>query len=98
MPLANVLPYITVELIATGLLAGAFSNVKWHPVLRVLSVQIIAKVIRVALLASTLYFANTAITATALFAGILTSVPGVVIQLALVSYLIVKKEKERNAQ
>lgn len=98
MPLENVLPYITVELIATGLLAGAFSNVKWHPFFRVLCVQVIAKAIRLALLACTLYFANAEITSAVLFAGILTSVPGVVIQLALVSYLIFKKEKERNAQ
>ena len=94
MPAETVLPYITLELVATGAVAGALSNVKLPAILRVLSVQIIAKAVRLAAFAISLYSANGTISATALFSGILTSVPGVILQLGLVTYLIVKKEKK----
>ena len=93
MPAAAMLPFITIELIATGLLAGAFAASKLPAVLRVLAVQVGAKIVRLAAFAISLYAANGALSASALFAGILTSVPGVILQLVIVTFLIVKKEK-----
>ena len=93
MPAAAMLPFITLELIATGLLAGAFAASKLPAVLRVLAVQVGAKIVRLAAFAISLYAANGALSASALFAGILTSVPGVILQLVIVTFLIVKKEK-----
>ena len=96
MPSAALLPFITLELIATGLLAGVFFKVKLPAVLRVLSVQVIAKLVRLAVFAISLYMTNGTVTASALFAGVLVSVPGIVLQLVLVSFLIVKKEKQHE--
>ena len=93
MPQESLLPYITVELIATGALAGVFAKIKIPATLRVLSVQALAKALRLIIFAIALYSANGAITATALFAGIVSSIPGILLQLILVSYLIIKKEK-----
>ena len=95
MPSSALLPFITVELIATGLLAGVFSKSKFPAVLRVLLVQVIAKVVRLAVFAFSLYITNGAVSAAALFNGILISVPGVILQLALVTLLILKKEKQQ---
>ena len=97
MPGEAILPYITVELIAMGLLAGAFSNLKTFALVRVLLVQIIAKAIRLCAFAIGTAFMGNTLTATSLFSGILTSIPGVLLQLVVVTYLIVKKEKKCDA-
>ena len=96
MPAAALLPYITVELVATGLFAGIFSKVKLPAPLSVFSVQLIAKAHRILALAVNLYFANGIVSASALFAGILISLPGVIIQVVLLSILIIKKGKKEN--
>ena len=96
MPSSALLPFITIELIATGLLAGVFSKSKLPAVLRVLLVQVIAKLARIVAFAISLYITNGAVSANALFSGILTSVSGVILQLALVTFLIVKKEKKHE--
>jgi hypothetical protein len=62
-------------------------------VLRVLLVQLAAKAVRLIAFGVALYAANGTLQASAVFAGVVTSVPGVVIQLLVLSYLIVKKGK-----
>lgn len=94
MPTAVLLPFITIELIATGLLAGIFSRSKLPAVLRVLSVVVIAKLGRLIALAISLYATNGTVSAQVLFDGILTSVPGVLLQLVLLTILLTKKEKK----
>ena len=96
MPSAALLPYITVELVAMGALAGLFAKSKLPAVPRVLSVQVIAKLIRIAVLATVLFVSSGTLTASALFAGLLISLPGVVLQLALVSFLLIRKEKQHE--
>ena len=97
MPAAVILPYITVELIATGVLAGVFSKVKIAAPLRVLATQAAAKAVRVAVHATVLAITTGGVKASVLFAGVLTSIPGLLVQLILVSYLIIEKEKKNNA-
>ena len=97
MPAVGILPYITVELVATGILAGVFAKVKINPILRVLSVQAAAKAVRVVVHAIALAITTGGVKASALFAGVTTSIPGIVLQLLLISYLIVEKEKRNNA-
>ena len=92
MPDAAVLHFITVELVATGLVAGILAKVRFPAILRVLSVQIVSKIIRLSVHAISLYATVGAVSTSVIFAGILTSVPGILIQLALVTYLIIKKE------
>ena len=93
MPTAALLPFITLELIATGAIAGALSNAKYPAVLRVLSVQVAAKAVRLVALALSLYITSGTLSASALFAGIVASLPGIILQLAIVTPLILKKEK-----
>ena len=93
MPTAALLPFITLELIATGLLAGVFAKSKLPAALRVLAVQVGAKLVRIAAFAISLYAANGAVSVSVLFGGILTSIPGVVLQLVLVTLFLTKKEK-----
>ena len=93
MPAAAILPYITVELVATGALAGAFAGFRIFPLFRVLSVQLAAKAVRLAVLASVQLYSSGTVVASALFAGILTSHPGVVIQLVLLTLLLWKRDK-----
>ena len=93
MPTEALLPFITVELIATGLLAGVNSDVKMHATLRILSVQAGAKAVRLlAFLIVSLVKTGTVV-ASQLFAGIITAIPGVVLQLVLLTYLLMNKEK-----
>ena len=94
MPAETLLPYITLELVATGALAGVFAKAKLPAFVRVLSVQVAAKIIRLVAFAASLYLTNGTVAASALFSGILISIPGVVLQLGLVTYLTVKKEKK----
>ena len=94
MPSEAILPFITLELIATGLIAGVFSKSKLPAVLRVLLVQVAAKAVRLTAFAISLYLKSGSVSASALFNGLLTSVPGVILQLVLLSLLIVKKEKQ----
>ena len=96
MPAKALLPYIMIELIATGIFAGLLTRVKFSAVLRVLSVQILAKIVRLSVYGVVLYSANGTIAAPTLFAGILTSVPGLVLQLVVVTLIIVIKEKKTN--
>ena len=91
MPAQALLPYVTVELSATGALAGVFARSRMHGVLRVLSVQIAAKAIRLLVYAIALYAARGTVVPSALFAGIPASLPGVLLQLALVGFLLEKK-------
>ena len=97
MPQMALLPYITVELVSLGLFAGVFAKVKMDSAVRVASVQVLAKLIRTAVFAVALAVANLPVTAPVLFEGVLSSIPGIVIQLVLMTYLIEKKDKKRNA-
>ena len=96
MPSSELLPFITLELIATGLLAGVFANFKLPAVLRILSVQVVAKIVRLAVFAISLYVANGTVSMAVLCNGILTSIPGVLLQLFLLTILIVRKEKHNG--
>ena len=96
MPQSAILPFITIELIATGLFAGMFKNVKSPAVLRVFLVQVLAKAVRLIAFALSLYFASGNIKLPTLFSGILMSIPGIILQLVLVSLLIKGKGKNTN--
>ena len=97
MPAVGILPYITVELVATGAFAGVFSKTKILPTFRVLATQAAAKVVRVVVHSSVLAITVGSVKASALFAGVITSIPGLILQLIMVSYLIREKENKGNA-
>lgn len=91
MPSASLLPFITIELVATGFFAGVFSHVKLPAVCRVLAVQGMAKVVRLSVLAVSLYAANGVLSASALLAGLWISLPGVLLQWAIVGVFLKKR-------
>ena len=95
MPTKALLPYIAIELVATGVFAGLIRNMRAPAVLRVFLVQVLAKVVRVGALACNIYFVgNGVITAERLFAGVAQSLPGVILQLVLVGCLLKEMNNE----
>ena len=97
MPSAALLPYITVELIATGIFAGLLANARYPAILRVLSVQALAKAVRIgAFMFVTGVINGNTLTAASVFAGITQSIPGIVLQLILVTALLMVKRKESH--
>ena len=96
MPVASLLPYITIELIALGAFSGAFAQLKLHTPIRVALAQIAAKALRLLVFAIVLGVSKG--TLNGLFAGVLISIPGAAIQLVLVSCLLIKKEKETHEE
>ena len=63
---------------------------------KVLSVQVIAKIIRLAVYSAALYFVQGTVVPSVLFSGILTSLPGVALQLVVVTVLIAGRKKENE--
>ena len=97
MPAMNILPYMMIELIAIGALAGLLAKSKGAALWRVLMVQAGAKAIRLLIFAGNLYFAiDGALTASLVFGDVVRSIPGILLQLAVVTVLLKIKEKEEN--
>ena len=92
MPSSALLPFITLELIATGLFAGVFAKSKLPVVLRIFSVQVVAKVVRLTAFAISLYITRGEVSTAVLFNGVLLSIPGVLLQLALLTVLISQRK------
>ena len=97
MPAMNILPYMMIELIAIGALAGLLAKSKGAALWRVLMVQAGAKAIRLLIFAGNLYFAiDGALTASLVFGDVVRSIPGILLQLVVVTVLLKMKEKEDN--
>ena len=96
MPQEALLPYVAVELVATGLFAGLLNGTKMPVLLKVPTVQVIAKIIRLMTLALSLYLAGATVTAQGLLDGILVSIPGVLLQIVLVGLVLFTKEKNNG--
>ena len=97
MPAMNILPYMMIELIAIGALAGLLAKSKGAALWRVLVVQAGAKAIRLLIFAGNLYFAiDGALTASLVFGDVVRSIPGILLQLVVVTVLLKMKEKEEN--
>ena len=98
MPAMNILPYMMIELIAIGALAGLLAKSKGAALWRVLLVQVGAKAVRLLAFAGNLYFATEgALTASMVFGDVVRSIPGILLQLVVVTVLLKMKEKEDNA-
>ena len=97
MPAMNILPYMMIELIAIGALAGLLAKSKGAALWRVLMVQAGAKAVRSLIFAGNLYFATEgALTVSAVFGDVVRSIPGILLQLVVVTVLLKMKEKEDN--
>ena len=98
MPATTILPYMMVELIAIGALAGLLAKNTLPALVRVLLAQVGAKAVRLLIFAGNLYFATEgALTASMVFGDVVRSIPGILLQLVVVTMLLKMKEKEDNA-
>ena len=96
MPTEALLPYVTFELIATGVFAGLLRDVRVPAVLRIFTVQVMAKAARLSMLAANIYFYEEgAVTYERLSAGIAQSLPGIILQLVLVGCLLKERDDAR---
>ena len=92
MPTAALLPFITVELICFGAFAGLFANKNWSPVLKVLAVAVFSKLARTVMSFAAIYFiSGVKLTPAAILNSAVIALPGLLLQLILVPYIIKKK-------
>ena len=93
MPASAILPYIMLELAVIGALSGLLSKRSYPAILRVLFVQICAKAIRIAVFAAGFAISNgTAPSASTLFGDVVISLPGVALQLIVLTLVLMSKE------
>ena len=89
MPSAAMLPFMATELLCFGLFAGLLKNVKINPFLKVLSVMIIGRFVRIAATAAAVYlFNSTAVGFMPTLKIMLAGLPGMLIQLLIVSFAV----------
>lgn len=99
MPATTVLPYIMIELIAIGALSGLLAKSQRPALLRVTVALVGAKAIRLALFVANICFSNIgSLTASLVFGDVIRSIPGIVLQLVVVTLLLKNKEKERDVR
>lgn len=89
MPGAVMLPFMVIELFAYGLFAGLLRDVKLPCVAKVLTVQILGRVIRAAAILAAVYvFSYTGIGIKVIYASVLAGLPGLILQLCLIPLII----------
>ena len=92
MPTAAMMPFIIVELITFGIFAGLLANKELNIFLKIVIVQVLGRIVRIAATLISVYFINnTTITATAILTPIILAVPGYILQLLVVPYFIRKR-------
>ena len=96
MPASALLPYIAAETAGYGLFAGLLKDAKLHPIIKIASVQILGRLVRIlaALLLSAVMKDNT-IAFSAAIAGMLAGIPGIILQIILVPYIVKKIERSK---
>ena len=88
MPAVALLPFMTAELFCFGLFAGLIKNLKFNFVLKVLAVQLAARLVR---LATVWIISPAALNATV--SALIVGIPGMILQLLLVPLIVKKAEK-----
>lgn len=89
MPAAIMLPYMMIELAAYGLVSGLLRKVKIPVFCKLLSAQIIGRILRAAALLIAVYgFGSQAVTAAQAWNVIITGLPGILLQWALIPLLM----------
>lgn len=92
MPNTDMLPYITIELVCFGLFAGLLADKRWNPFVKILLVQILSRIVRIAATLIIVSFVQSAvITSTVIFNTVITAIPGYILQLLVVPYFINKR-------
>lgn len=89
MPAAVVLPFMMAELCFYGLASGFLAKVKMPVIFKVLLVQVIGRLARLAaVFTAVTVFDNTAVTVSSVWNAVLTGLPGIILQLVLIPLLV----------
>ncbi|MBQ2815053.1 MAG: ECF transporter S component [Clostridia bacterium] len=89
MPTASMLPLIIIELICFGFFAGLLSKTKINVFSKLLIIQVVSRVLRIAAtLILSCFISDITITATAALSGIILAIPGYILQLLVVPYFV----------
>ncbi len=84
MPSATILPFMVIELLSYGLFAGLMSNGKLPRVGKVLSVQVVGRLIRAAAIALAVYGFGYTLSVSIIWTSVVTGLWGIALQLAVV--------------
>lgn len=89
MPTVVMLPLMIAEISAYGLFAGLMRNTKMPSFLKLLSVQLIGRAARaIVTVAIVLFASSTPVTLSSIYTSILTGLPGIILQWAILPLLI----------
>lgn len=84
MPKAELLPFMIIELLVYGFVAGLLKNVKLNSVLKVLSVQLAGRVVRSVAIIIGIYLFESVIPLSLIYTSIVTGIAGIALQLILI--------------
>lgn len=89
MPAPSMLPLIAIELVCFGIFAGLINKTKMNIFAKVLVVQLLSRILRIAAtLILGAFISDISITATAALSGLLLALPGYILQLLVVPYFV----------
>lgn len=89
MPSAVMLPFIVIELFSYGLFAGLLRDSKMPCAAKVLSVQVLGRIVRAAAILIAVYgFSYEGLATKVIYASILTGLPGLILQWCLIPLII----------
>lgn len=89
MPAPSMLPLVAIELVCFGLFAGLIAKTKMGIFAKVIVVQAVSRITRIAAaLILGAFMSDISITATVAFGGLLLALPGYILQLLVVPYFV----------
>lgn len=97
MPGAAVLPFMTIELTVYGLVSGLLASSRLHVFFKLLIAQVLGRLVRAAAVLIALYGFNTGIGASSILTGIVTGLPGILLQWVLVTLIMFRVEHRKQS-
>jgi LytS/YehU family sensor histidine kinase len=94
MPMAAILPFMTIELVGYGVTAGLLKGAKLPVIGKVLMVQVVGRLLRAgAVIFAVLVLGNHSITTADSWNSIVAGLPGIVLQLCLLPLIVSRLER-----
>ena len=94
MPSAAVLPFILAELCAYGITAGLLREKKMPFFLKLLTVQLCGRAVRLAFTAVGAYAFGSAVTTASVLSAVVAGIPGIIVQWVVVTAVVKMTEKK----
>ncbi len=95
MPTSVMLPFIVIELCAYGIFAGFARDMRGGSVLKVGAVQILGRAVKALAIITAISFFESPVQAKIIYTSIITGLPGIIIQLIAVPYIVKKFNEQR---